>query len=67
MGIFKNAKDWKSTVAGIIAALLVIAGVLYPEKIDPQTQTVINTAVAEILTGLGAIVAIISGLVAKDK
>ena len=64
--MFKNAKDWKTTVAGIVAALLVIAGVLYPEKIDPTTQVAINTALAEILTGVGALVAVIAGLLAKD-
>jgi hypothetical protein len=64
--MFKNAKDWKTTVAGIIAAVLVIAGILYPEKIDPATQATINTAAAEILSGVGALIAVIGGLLAKD-
>jgi len=59
-------KNWKTTVAGIIAAVLVIAGILYPDKIDPETQAAVNSAVGEILSGVGALIAVIGGLVAKD-
>lgn len=65
--MFKNAKSWKSTVAGIVAGALVIAGVLYPDKIDPETQVAVNAAVGEILAGVGALIAVISGLVSKDE
>jgi small basic protein len=64
--MFKNVKNWKSTIAGIVAGVLVIAGVLYPEKFDPETHVAINAAVGEILSGIGALIAVISGLVAKD-
>ena len=64
--MIKNVKDWRTTVAGVIAGALVIAGVLYPEQIDPETQVAVNTAVAEILSGVGALVAVITGLLAKD-
>lgn len=59
-------KNWKTTVAGVIAGGLVIAGVLYPDKFDPETQATVNSAVAEILSGVGALIAVIAGLVAKD-
>jgi len=64
--MLKNVKDWRTTVAGVIAGALVIAGVLYPEQIDTETQVAVNTAVAEILSGVGALVAVITGLLAKD-
>jgi len=64
--MLKNVKDWRTTVAGVIAGALVIAGVLYPEQIDPEAQVAVNTAVAEILSGVGALVAVITGLLAKD-
>lgn len=64
--MLKNVKDWRTTLAGVIAGALVIAGVLYPEQIDPETQVAVNTAVAEILSGVGALVAVITGLAAKD-
>ena len=64
--MLKNVKNWRTTIAGIVAGILVIIGVLYPEKIDPETQIAVNAAVGEILSGVGAIIAIISGLTAKD-
>lgn len=64
--MFKNVKSWKSTIAGIVAAILVIAGILYPEQIDPETQVAVNVAVGEIISGIGALIAVISGLESKD-
>ena len=64
--MLKNARDWKTTVAGVIAGALVIAGVLYPDKFDPETQATVNAAAAQIMTGAGALIAVISGLLAKD-
>jgi hypothetical protein len=55
----KNAKDWKTTVMGIVGALLVIAGLIWPEKVDPETQEIISTAVNEILIGVGALIPVI--------
>lgn len=62
-----NLKDWKTTLLGIFAAAMVILGILLPEKFDPATQATVNTALSQIVTGLGALVAIIAGLLAKDK
>jgi len=64
--MFKNAKDWKTTVLGVVASLVVVAGIFWPDKVDPETQAVINTAVSEIVTGVGALIAVAAGLRAKD-
>ena len=61
-----NAKDWRTTVLGVLASLLVVAGIFWPDKMDPETQLAVNTAVGEIVSGVGALVAVIAGLRAKD-
>ena len=35
-------------------------------KFDPETQATINTAVGEIISGVGALIAVITGVLAKD-
>ena len=59
-------KDWKTSLAGAISAILLACGIFWPEQLDPETQVVINTAVNEILVGLGAILGVITNLAAKD-
>jgi len=59
-------KNWRTTLSGLIAALLLALGIFMPEKLDPETQVVLNAAAAQILTGVGAIVAFITTLIAKD-
>lgn len=59
-------KNWKTTAAAVVAAILVMLGMFLPDKIDPDTQAVINTAVGQILTGVGALIAVITGILAKD-
>lgn len=59
-------KNWRTTIAGIIAAALVILGILYPDKIDPDTREVLNAAVGQIIAGAGVIIAFITNLLAKD-
>ena len=61
--IFKN---WKTSLAGVIAALLMVAGIMWPEAVDVDTQEVLKTATNEIMTGLGAIIAVITTWIAKD-
>lgn len=55
-------KDWKSTVLSIVGGLLIIAGMVWPDKIDAETQASVNNAVVQIVTGLGGLIAVISGL-----
>lgn len=62
-----NVKHWKTTILGVFAALMVIAGVLLPDKFDAETQATVNTALSQVATGIGALVAVIAGLIAKDK
>ena len=63
----KNAADWKTTVLSIIGGILMIAGILYPDKIDSETGEAIKVATDEILTGGGALFTILVGIFgAKD-
>jgi hypothetical protein len=59
-------KNWKTTVAGIVAAGLMVAALVWPEKVDFETQEVIKSAVNEILGAAGALVTVIAGWLAKD-
>ncbi len=43
-----------------------IAGIIWPEKIDTETGEVIKTSVDEIVTGIGALIPIIAALFARD-
>lgn len=58
----KNVKDWKTTVLAILGGVLMIAGILYPEKINPETQEIIKDSVGEIITGIGALIPILVGI-----
>ncbi len=58
-------KNWKTTIGGVFAAAFVVVGILVPD-VDPETQIAANAAVGQILTGIGALVAIITGWFAKD-
>lgn len=62
-----NVKHWKTTIMGIVGGVLIIAGVLWPDKINAETGEVINEAVGQIISGIGAIIPIIAALLAKDN
>lgn len=59
-------KNWRTTVAGFVAAALIVAALVWPEKVDFDTQEIIKSAINEILGGVGALVAVIAGWLAKD-
>ena len=61
-----NAKDWKTTVLGVISGALVLAGVLWPDALDADTQLAVSTAFSQVLTGIGGLLAVWTGLRAKD-
>ena len=68
-GLIKNRemkKNWITTVGGVVAAVLVVAGIVWPDKIDPETQIAAQAAVALFLEGAGALVAVLTGIFAKD-
>ena len=58
-------KNWKTTVGGVFAAVLVVLGVLIPD-IDIEAQTAANVAIGQVLTGIGALIGLITGWFAKD-
>lgn len=59
-------KNWKTTIAGVISGVLIILGMFLPEKFDVETQATLNTALNEIMIGVGAVVGVIANLIAKD-
>lgn len=61
-----NVKDWKTTVMAIIGGGLMLAGILWPDTINADTGETIKEATQEILTGVGGLITVITGLLAKD-
>lgn len=55
-----------TTIAGLIGGILILLGMFWPEKLDPETQAVINEAVSYILVGVGGLIEVITALFAKD-
>jgi hypothetical protein len=64
MGIFKakNAKDWKTTVLTIIGGLVMLAGILYPDKVTDDVKEGILSSTGSIITGIGALIPILVGI-----
>lgn len=62
-----NVKDWKTTVMAIASGAIMLAGVLWPETIDAETGEAVKAAVAELATGIGMAIAVVTGILAKDK
>jgi len=59
-------KDWATTTGAIIGSALIVAGFLWPEKVDADTQEVIKSATNELISGLGVLINVIMGWFAKD-
>lgn len=59
---FKNIKDWKTSIIGILGGLLIIAGIFYPDKLDPETQEIIMTEINQMLIAIGALIPIIAAI-----
>lgn len=62
-----NIKDWKTTVLGIIGGIVVVAGILWPDRVDPETGAQVNAAASQVVLGIGALITLITGIFAKDK
>jgi hypothetical protein len=58
----KNAKDWKTTLMSAVGAVVMLAGILWPEKVNAETQEVIKSSFNEIIIGVGALIPIIVGI-----
>lgn len=59
-------KNWRTTAAGIVSAALVIAALVWPEKVDFDTQEIIRTATNELFGAAAALIAVVAGWLAKD-
>ncbi len=62
----KNAKDLKTTIIGVIGGIVIVAGLMWPDKIDVNTQAVISEAAGQIITGIGTLIALIPAIFGKD-
>jgi hypothetical protein len=60
----KNARDWKTTVITVVGVLLVVAGAVWPEKVDTETQETIKSALNEVLLSVGLLINSIVGIFA---
>jgi hypothetical protein len=60
----KNARDWKTTVITVVGVLLVVAGAVWPEKVDAETQETIKSALNEVLLSVGILINTIIGIFA---
>lgn len=61
-----NVKHLKTTIMGIVGGLLIIAGFIWPDKVNAETGEVINEAVGQVISGIGALIPIIAAILAKD-
>jgi predicted ATP-grasp superfamily ATP-dependent carboligase len=62
-----NIKDWKTTLLGIIGGIVVLAGMLWPDRVDQETGAQVTAAASQVVLGIGALIALITGILAKDK
>ena len=55
-----------TTIAGLIGGILIVLGMVWPDKLDPATQEVLKSAVDQILIGVGGLIEVLTLLFAKD-
>jgi len=67
MNLKNVKKDWKTSLAAVIGGLIILAGLVWPDTINAETGEAINAASGQIIVGIGSLITIITGLVAKDK
>jgi len=64
----KNAKDWKTTLISVVGAGVVLAGIVWPDKINSETQDVIKANLDVIIIGVGTLITVFVGIFgANDK
>ena len=61
-----NIKDVKTTILGVLGAALIVAGALWPDKLDPATSEVIKSSINEIVMGIGALIPVLVAIFGKD-
>lgn len=67
--IFKssNAKSWKTTFIAVLGGVLMVLGVLMPEKFTTAANETILEGVDQIILGVGALITVFTGIFgAKD-
>lgn len=63
----KNFKQWKTTLSAIIGGVLMVAGVIWPDKVTETVKEGVINGTGDIITGIGALITIITGLFASDN
>lgn len=53
---FKNFSQIKTTILAILGGVLVVAGLLWPDKINVENSEAINTYVDQILIAIGGLI-----------
>lgn len=61
-----NFTDWRTTTTAIIGGIVMIAGLLYPDRVTQDTGEIINSSVDSIIVGIGGLISVISGLFGSD-
>lgn len=67
--IFKlsNVKDWKTTFMAILGGVLMMLGVLMPEKFTTENNEIILDGFNQIVVGIGSLITIFTSIFgAKD-
>lgn len=64
---FKNFKELKTTILSIVAGVIIVAGILWPDRVTEADSEAINVALEQVLIGIGALIGTLSGIfAAKD-
>jgi len=57
-----NAKSWKTTVLAIVGGIVVLAGIIWPDKVDAATGQAVNEAIGQIVMGIGSLIVVLTGI-----
>lgn len=57
---FKNLAEIKTTIAGVIAAILFIASMFWPDKVQNVSGEEVTNYINAILEGLAGLIAVIT-------
>lgn len=58
----KNFTNWKTTTLTLIGAVLMIAGVFWPDKLTEEAKGTILEGVNQIIIALGVLIPILVGV-----
>jgi hypothetical protein len=63
--MFKNGKDWRTTVPTFIGLLMTIIGTLMPDRVTPEDVAAVNLASVNIVNGLGTLILVATGIFSR--